>query len=82
MCTLLGRWDAGHQEAWRVLTDLSPQAAEVCWFGLRAWIEPGFKRLKRGGWPYGHTPVWTIPRAQRRWLAIALATGWLLSVGG
>lgn len=81
-CTLLGRWDAGHQEAWRVLTDLSPQAAEVCWYGLRAWIEPGFKRLKRGGWPYGHTPVWTIPRAQRRWLAIALATGWLLSVGG
>lgn len=54
-CTLLGRWDAGHQEAWRVLTDLSPQAAEVCWFGLRAWIEPGFKRLKRGGWPWPYT---------------------------
>lgn len=54
-CTLLGRWDAGHQEAWRVLTDLSPQAAEVCWYGLRAWIEPGFKRLKRGGWPWPYT---------------------------
>jgi hypothetical protein len=30
----------------------------------------------------GNTLAWTFPRAQRLWLAIALATWWLLSVGG
>jgi hypothetical protein len=54
-CTLLGRWDAGYKEAWLVLTDLSPQAADVCWYGLRAWIEQGFKRIKRGGWQWQYT---------------------------
>lgn len=81
-CTLLGRWDAGHQEAWLVLTDLSPQAADVCWYGLRAWIEQGFKRLKRGGWQWQYTRMDDPARAQRLWLALALATWWLLSVGG
>jgi hypothetical protein len=49
-CVLLGRWDEGYKEAWLVLTDLPPHSANVCWYGLRAWIEQGFKRLKRGGW--------------------------------
>ena len=29
-CTLLGCWDAGHQEAWLMLTDLPPHAADAC----------------------------------------------------
>jgi hypothetical protein len=81
-CTLLGCWGAGHQEAWLVLTDLPPQAAEACWYGLRAWIEQGFKRLKSGGWQWQYTRMADPERAERLWLAIALATWWLLSVGG
>jgi hypothetical protein len=81
-CTLLGHWDTGHQDAWLVLTDLSPHAAQACWYGLRAWIEQGFKRIKRGGWQWQYTRMDDPSRAERLWLAIALATGWLLAVGG
>lgn len=81
-CTLLGCWSAGHQAAWLVLTDLPPHAAQVCWYGLRAWIEQGFKRLKSGGWQWQYTRMDDPSRAERLWLALAIATWWLLSVGG
>ena len=81
-CTLLGCWGAGYQDPWLVLTDLSPQAAEACWYGLRAWIEQGFKRLKSGGWQWQYTRMNDPARAERLWLALALATWWVLSVGG
>lgn len=81
-CTLLACWDAGHQEAWLMLTDLPPHAADACWYGLRAWIEQGFKRIKRGGWQWQYTRMENPARAERLWLALALATWWLLAVGG
>jgi Transposase DDE domain len=81
-CTLLAGWEEGHGEPWLVLTDLPPQAADVCWYGLRAWIEHGFKETKSGGWQWQHTRMTDPERAERLWLAIALATWWLLSVGG
>jgi Transposase DDE domain len=80
-CTLLAGWEEGHEEPWLVLTDLCPQAADVCWYGLRAWIEHGFKETKSGGWQWQHTRMTDPERAERLWLAIALATWWLLSVG-
>ena len=49
-CTLLACWEEGYEDAWLVLTDLAPQSAEVGWYGFRAWIEQGLKRLKSGGW--------------------------------
>jgi hypothetical protein len=81
-CTLLACWDVGHQEAWLMLTDLPPHAADACWYGLRAWIEQGFKRIKRGGWQWQYTRMEDPARAERLWLALALATWWLLSIGG
>lgn len=81
-CVLLGRWDDGYKEAWLVLTDLPPSVANVCWYGLRAWIEQGFKRLKRGGWQWQYTRMEDPARAERLWLALALATWWTLSAGG
>ena len=48
-CTLLARWDDGYRDPWLLLTDLAPSAGEACWYGLRAWIEQGFKITKRGG---------------------------------
>lgn len=65
-----------------VLRDWPPQAADVCWEELRAWIEQGFKRFKRGGWQWHYTRMEDPTRAERRWLAVAIATWWLLSVGG
>jgi len=42
-CTLLARWDAGYRDPWLLLTALPPTAGDVAWYGLRAWIECGFK---------------------------------------
>ena len=80
-CTLLAYWGEGHAEPWLVVTDLPPEAADVCWYGLRAWIEQGFKRIKRGGWQWQYTRMDDPARAERLWLAVAVATWWLLSVG-
>ena len=81
-CTLLARWDDGYTDPWLLLTDLAPSAGEACWYGLRAWIEQGFKITKRGGWQWQRTRMTDPQRAARLWLAVAVATLWLLSVGG
>lgn len=81
-CTLLGCWEEGHKEAWLVLTDLPPQVAEAGWYGMRSWIEAGFKQLKRGGWGWHQTKMTDPGRASRLWLAMAIATLWAVSVGG
>jgi hypothetical protein len=80
-CTLLARWDAGYRDPWLVLTDLPPTAVDIAWYGLRAWIECGFKDSKRGGWHWEQTKMLAPARAERLWLALAVATLWTVSVG-
>ena len=72
----------GDTAPWLRLTDLAPSAGEACWYGLRAWIEQGFKRTNRAGWQWHRTRMTDPHRAARLWLAVAVATSWLLSVGG
>ncbi len=79
--TLLGWWGQGHKDPWLILTDLAPQESDVSWYGLRSWIEQGFKDSKSGGWQWQHTRMADPQRAERLWLAIAVATLWLLRVG-
>jgi len=81
-CTLLARWEDGYADPWLLVTDLAPSAGTACWYGLRAWIEQGFKIIKRGGWQWQRTRMTNPQRAARLWLAVAVATLWLLSVGG
>ena len=81
-CTLLVFWGEGHEEAWLVLTDLAPEASDASWYGLRSWIEQFFKDCKRGGWQWQQTRMTDPARAERLWLAIAVATLWLIRVGG
>src|SRR5712692_7804883 len=80
-CTLLARWEEGYTDPWLLLTDLAPDASTACWYGLRAWIEQGFKITKRGGWQWQRTRMTDPERAARLWEAVAVATLWLLSVG-
>jgi hypothetical protein len=80
--TLLAHWDLGHADPWLILTDLPPHAADVAWYGLRPMIECGFKDVKRGGWHWEQTKMTDPARARRLWLAIAVATLWVVSVGG
>jgi len=81
-CTLLARWEDGYKDPWLILTDLPPEASDAGWYGLRAWIEQGFKITKRVGWQWHRTRMSHPERAARLWLAVAVATLWLLSVGG
>lgn len=64
------------------MTDLLPEAADAAWYALRQWIEHGFRVSKRGGWQWQQTKMTDPDRAERLWLAIAVATLWLLAVGG
>lgn len=81
-CTLLAWRKAGCTDVWLLLTDLPPDVADAGWYGLRAWIEQGFKITKRGGWQWQRTRMTNPERAARLWLAVAVATLWVLSVGG
>ncbi|WP_097650745.1 transposase [Candidatus Chloroploca asiatica] len=80
-CTLLARWTPGYTDPWLVLTDLPPEEADVAWYGLRAWIECSYKDMKRGGWHWEQTKMTDPARAERLWLAMALATLLVVSVG-
>ena len=81
-CTLLARWDAEHADPWLIVTDLPAGQAEVAWYGLRFWIECGFKDGKRGGWDWYYTKMQDPGRASRVWLVMAVAMLWVIAVGG
>lgn len=81
-CTLWACGEEGYSDPGLIVTDLPPTASEASWYGLRAWIEPGFTMTTRAGWPWQRTRMTQPDRAARVWLAVAVATRWLLSVGG
>jgi hypothetical protein len=81
-CTLLACWEAGYDEPWFVVTDLAPEQAESLWYGMRAWIEHGYKLLKSAGWHWDETRMTDGDRAERLWLVLAVATRYVLAVGG
>jgi hypothetical protein len=80
-CTLLMHWEAGYEHPWAVLTDLAPEQAEVRWYGMRTWVETGYKDFKRGLWGWHHSKMQEAGRVERLWLAIAVAQVWTVSVG-
>jgi hypothetical protein len=81
-CTLVGYAGEGHAEPWLIVTDLAPEVAQASWYGLRSWIEQGFKRVKGEGWRLPRTRIRSCERLERLWLAVAVATLWVLEVGG
>ena len=80
-CTLVAWWGDGHAKPWLILTDLAPEGCDAQWYGLRSWCEQGFKCTKRGGWQSQQTQMTDPARAERLWLALAVATLWVISVG-
>ena len=81
-CTLLACRVPGCAEAWLLLTDLAPGAAAACWYAWRSWVEQGFKVIKSGGWNWEATRITAPDRAARQWVVLAVATLWLIEVGG
>ena len=80
-CTLVAWWGDGHKDPWYILTDLAPEGSDAQWYGLRSWCEQGFKCIKRGGWQWQLTQMDQPSRVERVWLALAVATLWVISVG-
>jgi hypothetical protein len=72
--TLLVVWDEGQDAPWVLLTDLPPQQVKVSWYGLRIWIELGFRTLKSLGWQWERTRRSDPERVARHWLVLAVAT--------
>jgi len=80
-CTLVAWWGEGYKEPWFILTDLAPDGCDAAWYRVRTWCEQGFKVYKRGGWQWQQTRMTDPERAARLWLALAVATLWMVSVG-
>lgn len=79
--TLLVERAAGYEHPWVVITDLPAAEATIAWYALSAWIEAGFKDLKRGGWGWHHSKMREASRVERLWLAMAVAFVWTVAVG-
>jgi hypothetical protein len=79
--TLLVVWEQDQAEPWLVLTDVAPDAVGIAWYGLRVWIELGFRCLKRLGWQWQRTRRRHPDRIARHWLVLAVATLWVLAYG-
>ena len=80
-CSLLLHWEAEYHDPWAIITDLDHQQARIAWYGLRSWVEGGFKDLKRGAWGWHHSKMVNAHRVERLWLAMAVALVWTISLG-
>jgi hypothetical protein len=81
--TLLTCWiEEQYADPWVIVTDLPMEQAKIAWYGMRTWIERGFRTFKRGGWQWQNTRMCDPTRATRFWLALSVATLWVMSVGG
>ena len=79
--TLVALWEEDHDDPILCLTDLAPEQAGVSWYGLRMWIELGFKVLKSLGWQWQRTRRTDPERVARHWLVLACATVLTLQTG-
>lgn len=80
-CTLLLQWTEGYEEAWAIMTDLEVAETAIAWYGMRSWVEGGFKDLKRGGLNWQYSRMERASQVERIWLAMAVALVWMISVG-
>ena len=80
-CTLLARWDEGYKDPMLMVTDLEPEQGNVFWYGFRIGIESSYRDLKSDGWQWHKTRLTEPARAERLWLAMAVATLWTVTMG-
>ena len=72
-------WAADYDQAWYLLgSDPDLTGWE---YGQRNWEEQAFRDLKSGGWKWDDSHVWLPAHAHRLLLVLALAYGWMLTLG-
>ncbi len=81
-CTLLARWDDGYADPWLILTDFKSTDVDIGWYGFRSWIESSYRDVKSDGWQWQKTRLRQPDRAERHWLAMAVALLWMVTLGG
>lgn len=79
--TLVVLWETEQARPWVLLTDLPPERVGLSWYGLRVWIELGFRALKGLGWQWAKTRRTDPDRVARHWLVLAVATLWVVAYG-
>jgi hypothetical protein len=80
--TVLMRWEKGYEEKLVVVTDLDEKESHAAWYQMRFWIEDEYKDHKSGGWGWEQTKMTDPKRAERQWLARAVAMQMAVLVGG
>jgi hypothetical protein len=80
--TVLIRWEKGYEEKLVVVTDLDEKEANAAWYQMRFWIEDEYKDHKSGGWGWEQTKMTDPKRAERQWLARAVAMQMAVLLGG
>jgi len=79
---VLIRWEKGYEEKLVVVTDLSEKDGNVAWYQMRFWVEGEYKDHKSGGLRWEQTKMTDPRRAERQWLAMAVAMQIMVLVGG
>jgi hypothetical protein len=79
--SLVGCWAAGQAEPLVVLTNRRPRWSLLARYGVRFWIEPGFRNDKTQGWQWEQSRVQGVGHHERLLLAMAWATLLVLTVG-
>lgn len=80
--TVLIRWEKGYEEKLVVVTDLGEKDGNAAWYQMRFWVEDEYKDHKSGGWGWEQTKMEDPQRAERLWLAMAIAMLMVVLVGG
>lgn len=80
-CTLILQWDDAYEQPCVLVSNLEPEQVQHNVYGVRYWIECGFKDVKRGFFHWEQTKMTCPQRAERLWLVISIALLWLTAVG-
>jgi hypothetical protein len=80
--TVLVRWEKGYEEKLAMVTDLDEKEGNAAWYQMRFWIEDEYKDHKSGGWGWEQTKMTDPQRAERQWLARAVAMQIAVLLGG
>jgi hypothetical protein len=80
--TVVMRWEKGYEEKLMVVTDLDEKEINAAWYQMRFWIEDEYKDHKSGGWGWEQTKMTDPKRAERQWLARAVAMQMAVLIGG
>lgn len=81
-CTLVALWEEGYAAPWLLMTDLPPERCQGRFYGLRSWIEQGFRTMKSGAYHCERLRVEEPERAERIFLVMAVSLLWTHAVGG